>query len=138
MSINPPGSAAEALRHAAYYGNLPEVRRLVIEGTDVNVWNKDGYTALTWASANGRLEIVTFLLANGAWADPHEDYDTYNTPLMVAVTNDHLEIVKKLIEAGANPLWHVGTAQMTAENYARGAHKEIHAYLLEVIAKLEK
>jgi ankyrin repeat protein len=59
------------------------------------------------------------LLAAGALADPHEDYDVYETPLMAAATHGHLAIVTKLVEAGANPFFHVGVSQRTAESYAR-------------------
>ena len=61
------------------------------------------------------------------------------TPLMEAVCYGHLEIVKALVEAGAQPEWHVGVAQMTAECYARHySQPEILAYLVDVIAQREK
>jgi hypothetical protein len=138
MDSPKPISPAEALTNAAYHGDLPRVRQLVLEGVDVNIWDKHGYTPLTYAAEQGHQEIVAFLLENGAWADPHEDYDTYYTPLVVAIQGGYFEIVKTLIEAGANPEWYVGVAQQTAECYARGTHKEIHTYLVQVIAEREK
>ena len=137
MNSSGPISPASALRSAAHQGDLFKLRHLAMEGVDINIWDKNGYTALTYAAEQGHLEIVSYLLENGAWVEPHEDYDTYNTPLMVAVQNGHFEVVKKLIESRANPTWHVGTAQMTAECYARGSHQDIHRYLLEVIKKME-
>ncbi len=76
------------------------------------------------------MQIVEALLAGGAWPDLHEDYDVYETPLMAAASNGHFTVVKLLIEAGANPAYHVGTAQRTPEAYARtNGHLEIADFL---------
>ncbi len=131
-------SPAKALRAAAKHGDMREVRWLVGQGVDVNVWEENGYTALTNAAHAGHTEIVRFLLRNGAWADPHEDCAPYFTPLAEAARRGHLAIVKMLIEAGANPTWQVGPSQMTAENYARGSQPEVRAYLVKVIEQMEK
>lgn len=110
---------ATALRNAAYAGDFAQVRKLLLEGVDPNVADEYHRTALSHAAGEGHTEIVDVLLTAGAWAEPHEDYDVYETPLMAAVTHGHLEIVKKLVEAGANPSFHVGVSQRTAESYAR-------------------
>jgi ankyrin repeat protein len=121
---------AAALRNAAFNGDLAIVRRLLQEGVDPNVADEHGRTALSHASAAGHLLVVAALLAGGSWADSHEDYDTAETPLMNAATNGHLEIVKKLVAAGANPAFHSGVSQRTAESYARlNGHSEIVSYL---------
>lgn len=121
---------ATALRNYAYAGNVPHVRRLLLEGVDPNVADEYRRTALSLAAEEGHLAVVDVLLAGGAWVDPHEDYDTYETPLMVAVTSGHLDVVKKLVEAGANHLWHVGVSQANASFYARlHGHTEIVEYL---------
>ena len=131
--MNTPGSY---LRNIAYNGSVPEAQRLLLEGVDPNVRDEWGRTALSLAAGQGHVEMVRVLLAGGAWVDPHEDYDTYETPLMVAAENGHLEIVKLLVEAGANPFYHVGVAQRTAESYARSnGHSDIVAYLASLPRK---
>ena len=107
------------LRSAAYAGDIGLVRALLQDGVDPNVADEHGRTALSHASGQGHAMIVDALLAAGAWSDPHEDYDVYETPLMAAATHGHLAIVKKLVEAGANPFFYVGVSQRTAESYAR-------------------
>ena len=127
---------ATALRNASYHGNQGMVSMLLSEGVDPNVADVHGRTALTLAAGRGHVGIVDLVMAGGAWADPHEDYDTYETPLMAAVTGGHLEIVKKLVGAGANPSFCVGVGQRTAEAYARSyGHTEIARYLAEQLSK---
>jgi ankyrin repeat protein len=110
---------ATALRNAAYAGDVIQVRKLLLEGVDPNVTDKHGRTALSHAAGRGHVVIVESLLAGGAWVDPHEDYDVDETPLIAAAENGHMEIVKKLVAAGANPSFHAGVSQRTAESYAR-------------------
>jgi ankyrin repeat protein len=112
-------SPATALRSAAYAGESESVGRLILEGVDVNVADKFGRTALSLAAGGGHSRVVNQLIAAGAWADPHEDYDTYETPLMAAAASGHFEIVRALVDAGADPKLHNGIAQRTAEAYAR-------------------
>jgi len=123
-------SPAAALRAAAYEGNSAVVRRLIDEAVDLNVWDQRGRTALSLAAGRGHLEIVRLLLASGAWIDPHEDYDCYETPLIAAAENGHLPVVKALVAAGANPEIHGGISQATAEFFARqNGHLEVSEYL---------
>ena len=126
-------TSTAALRHAAFRGELGEVRCLVLEGADVNESDLNGYTALTHAARQGHLDLVNFLLGEGARADPHGDFDRTDSPLMVAVLTGHLAIVRKLLEHGADPRRHAGVALATAEFYARvSGQQEIHAFLQRV------
>ncbi len=124
---------ATALRDYAYAGDIVQVRRLLLEAVDPNVADEHHRTALSLAAGEGHLAIVDLLLAGGAWVDPYDDYDTCETPLMMAVTGGHLEIVKKLVESGANPFWHVGISQANAAFYAR---MHGHVAILEYLSSL--
>ena len=101
--------------------NLDEMKRLS-QGLDIFSKDEDGNTALHIASANGNLDIVRFLLANKnrvvlenediqAWHDEAfhvspELIDEWNgnneTPLYIAAKNGNMEMVKYLVEHGAN------------------------------------
>lgn len=133
---NAMNTPATALRNASFAGNAALVEKLLRAGADPNVADVHGRTALSHAARHGHGTIVDALLAAGAWADPHEDYDVYETPLMGAAEGGHLEIVKKLVQAGANPSFHVGVSQRTAESYARvHGFVEIAKYLSSVKAR---
>jgi ankyrin repeat protein len=76
--------------------------------------------SLKEACAEGRLEIARELIAQGADVnaginDRHDEY----TPLMMAVSNRHTEIVKLLLEnkAEVNIVGRTGTALMEAARY---------------------
>lgn len=127
-------SLATTLLSAAFHGDLGEVRCLILEGADVNARDQDGCTALTYAAKQGHLDIVAYLLGEGARADPHEDYVHFDTPLLAAIRGGHLVIVKKLIEGGADPRRHMGVLLETADFYAQvSGQKLINEYLTRVI-----
>ncbi len=95
------------------------VRLLVNAGADVNHKNGDGYTPIFYAVLNGNEYIARFLISKGAklnerlpensipWqyynnASLHDAYGGGVTPLMIAAALGHTEIVKILLESGAD------------------------------------
>jgi serine/threonine-protein phosphatase 6 regulatory ankyrin repeat subunit B len=78
-------------------GNLDELKELLKRSDiDVNIQNKDGYTALNMASANGRLDKVKELLNQGIDVNI-QDSDGW-TALIWASFKGHLDIVKELLK----------------------------------------
>ena len=77
-------------------GNLNGIVQLLINGIDVNLSNKDGYTALMMASQNGHLKIVNMLL-NCKEIDIYFQNKYGNTALEMASKNEYLNIVDKLL-----------------------------------------
>ena len=62
--------------------------------------NNQGWTPLLLASYNGRLEVVYFLLSNGAKKEFH--LPSGETPLFLASMNNHCDVVKFLICEGVD------------------------------------
>jgi ankyrin repeat protein len=85
---------------AAYINNLPEVRRLLSVGADVNATTETGWTSLHQACMNGHLEVFNELLHHGA--DIEAKNNTGWTPLRLACMNGHLEVFNELLSRGAN------------------------------------
>ena len=67
---------------------------------NINAKDRDGWTALIWASCKGDLEIVKLLVESGADIDA-KDNDGW-TALMRASWRGYLEIVQYLVEIGAD------------------------------------
>jgi ankyrin repeat protein len=76
------------------------VEFLVNNGADVNALNPVGHTALTKASRYGHIEIVEFLLKNGADTERSSGFYNY-TPLMAAAVGNKPVIGELLIQKGA-------------------------------------
>ena len=81
-------------------GNIENVKILLLNGADVNFQDKNGYTALIWASINGYLEVVKLLLLNGA--DVNIQTIWGDTALMFASCYGYLEVVKLLLLNGSD------------------------------------
>lgn len=90
-------------------------------------------TSLYFAVLHNRPEIVRYLLAKGANVNLGS---TFSTPLHLASTWGHLEIVKDLITAGANKetydAWEKTPLHLAAENH----RVEVVKYLIEMGAKI--
>lgn len=56
----------EVLIEAAKDGNMLVLKAALDKGADINAKDKNGWTALMWASKNGHSEIVNFLKEKGA------------------------------------------------------------------------
>ena len=75
-------------------GDVEAIRAEIASGVDVNKGYFD--TALEIAAATGRIDIVNFLIDNGAEAKNNAN------ALRAAIEGGNIEIVKLFIEAGAN------------------------------------
>jgi ankyrin repeat protein len=119
-----PGQPAEEhssglltpLMFAAREGDLESARAFVAAGADVNAIGGDGKDVLGLAIFNGNYDLASFLIDNRAkvnqadaqgftplfWAVDRRNMETPpNFPWMV--TTDPLPLIKKLLNAGANP-----------------------------------
>jgi ankyrin repeat protein len=119
-----PGQAAEEhagglltpLMFAAREGDVESARVLVAAGADVNATGGDGKDALGLALFDGNYEVASFLLDSHSkvnqadaqgftplfWAVDRRNMETApNFPWVV--TTDPLPLIKKLLDAGANP-----------------------------------
>ena len=101
---------------AAREGDVESARLLVEAGADVNATAGDGKDALGLAIFNGNYDVASFLVDSKAdvnqadtqrftplfWAVDRRNMETApNFPWMV--TADPLPLIKKLLDAGANP-----------------------------------
>ena len=94
LSITPLAIAAEN-------GHAAIVERLLARGANPNTASETGITPLMRASRVGSLAAVRALLAKGAQVNGVER-DRQQTALMWAVSQRHPEIVKALLENGAD------------------------------------
>jgi ankyrin repeat protein len=88
-------SIDQELFEAAKENNLPEVRRLLSVGADVNYKNNNGDTPLHWSSVRGNPHVVKALLEHGADIEAKGLFDW--TPLHCACCNGHLPVVIELL-----------------------------------------
>ena len=100
-------SGPSMLIAAAKRGDADEVRTLLTNGADpdiktviyANNKDDDGQTALTYASAEGHIEVAELLLAYGA--DIHTKTEFDNTPIIYASEEGRAEIVRRLLDRAA-------------------------------------
>jgi len=88
------------LLFAADTGSVNQARIALLKGAPVNFRSEDGITALMYASANGHLDVVQFLIDQGALVNL-KPYHSIQTALYAAVVNGHVEIAELLILKGA-------------------------------------
>jgi ankyrin repeat protein len=104
------------LMFAAREGDLESTRVLIAAGADLNALSGDGKDALGLALFNGSYDVASLLVDNHAnvnqadaqgftplfWAVDRRNMETApNFPWMV--TADPLPLIKKILDAGANP-----------------------------------
>jgi ankyrin repeat protein len=96
------------LFEAVYGGHLAAVKFLLGRGADASILSNDGAGSLFFACARGLTEIVGLLIEHGADVNAlrRTEYrmgPVFTSPLEAAMTQGHVEIAKKLIDAGARP-----------------------------------
>lgn len=93
-------SAPSAIFQASASGEFSTVRKLITEGTDINLQDTLGKSPLIWAAMYGHPRTVVMLVDLGA--DLHLSDAEGKTALIWAAINGHSVTVKALIEAGAH------------------------------------
>jgi ankyrin repeat protein len=91
----------EELFQAARDNNLPELRRLVSVGADVNYKHVLGSTPLHAACFDGHEQVVKELVEHGADIEA-ADIINGRTPLIWASSKGYSQVVKELMEHGAD------------------------------------
>lgn len=118
VNIEATGSTGEtALSVTAWHGNQALVGFLLGKGAQIN---RQGWTALHYAAGAGHKDLVKYLLEKSAYIDAHSPNQT--TPLMMAARERRTEIVRLLLEEGADPS-QVNQAGLSAADYLE-RHKE--------------
>lgn len=97
-------SGTTALAWAVRYNRIDQVFVLLGLGADPNSLSArgNGMNVLHEAAAEGRLPMVLALLAAGAEIDPRLPRNE-RTPLMLAASRGHIQVVRILLVAGADP-----------------------------------
>lgn len=114
---------------ACQNGNIYVVQRLVKARVDVNARRRDGnITALGIAASKAHLEVVRYLLEQGAEVDVQDE--DYGTPLYIAAEEGSLPIVQQLLEHQANVNLTGGLHRRPLNTAAYYGHLEVVQLLL--------
>ncbi len=104
-------SGRTALICASIYGHTEVVNSIVQANANLDVADLSGWTALRYAISSGQLEVAHALIQAGAnvnmadvgnYMGSSYSYAGGVTPLMVASEKGYVDLVRKLIEAGAD------------------------------------
>lgn len=96
------------LMYAVDAAPFPVIQTLLEHGANVNAQNLDGYSPLMWVAGttvwpeHGNTKLIQILLDKGA--NPNLQRKDGRTALMDAASENHLEIVKLLLDRGATPV----------------------------------
>lgn len=99
---------------------------LIGKGMDVNACDKDGVSLLKLACKRGLGSVVKELLDKGARIE--DDGDSLEFPIVSAISNGNLEVVKMLVEKVADVRLFSDEPLIKAVRYK---HKDIVKYLIE-------
>lgn len=92
--------AYDSILQAAMNDRTAEVIDYLQRGLDVNTADQDGSTLLLFASRNGNATLVEFLILNKANLNRKNRFG--DTPVLLATSQGHTNVVARLTEAGAD------------------------------------
>jgi len=80
--------------------NVKKVEELISEGLDVNAYNKDNVSCMTFAALKGNKDIMELLIKNGGDVNLVDRDGIY--VIETAIAEGNVEVVKALVENGAD------------------------------------
>ncbi|KAM9311217.1 ankyrin repeat domain-containing protein 39 [Gastrophryne carolinensis] len=113
---------------AAVDGDLSCVQRFIKKGTDPNLADNFGYTALHYSCRNGHLPVCSFLLANGA--DSNLQTHGGSTALHRAAYCGHIQVAELLLKYRADPTKTDSDGRTALHKAAEGGQREMCDFLL--------
>lgn len=96
------GATKKNLHIPAGNGELQKVKAEINSGKDINSKDAAGQTALMYASESGQLDVVKYLVENGAAVNAQSNGYGNGTALIYASTNDRIAVMEYLLEHGAD------------------------------------
>ncbi|HEB74626.1 MAG TPA: ankyrin repeat domain-containing protein [Candidatus Desulfofervidus auxilii] len=122
------------LIQAVILGDVNKVKKLLEQGANVNLRDRNGMTALMLAVRKGQISVVKLLLEKEADVNTQDDFMGW-TALILASALGYTNIVKLLLENGAD-VDIKDKNGMTALKYAmKNGHEEIVKLIKTVQAK---
>jgi ankyrin repeat protein len=123
--------ASLEVNEAAAAGDFPRVKQLVdADPSLAKSFAPDGFPVLALAAAFGNFEIAKYLHAKGGDVNAVSTNGSGYTALTGAVTSGHTEIVKWLLENGAEPNYRYANGYTPLLTAAANGHLEILKALL--------
>ncbi|XP_054166727.1 ankyrin repeat domain-containing protein 17-like isoform X2 [Oppia nitens] len=121
------------LMEAAREGHEEMVALLLSQGADINAQTEETQeTALTLACCGGFIDVADFLIKAGADIEAGA-----NTPLMEAAQEGHLDLVRHLINSGANVNATTSSGDTALMYASENGHTDVAELLLQAGAHLE-
>ncbi|KAI1900807.1 hypothetical protein AGOR_G00053670 [Albula goreensis] len=114
---------------AALNEDLERVKSFLQKGTNPNVKDQAGYTALHYASRSGSVSVCVLLLDRGACANPQTRGGA--TPLHRSAYCGHLGVVRLLLDRGADPMLCDDDGSSPLHKAAEQGHEEVCELLLQ-------
>jgi ankyrin repeat protein len=102
LKVPKASAKSTAVAEAAMRGDLTKVRQLIAQGSDVNMAQGDGMTALHWAAERGDAAMAEALLRARADVKAVTRIGRY-TPLHIASKSGSGAVVQALLKSGADP-----------------------------------
>jgi uncharacterized protein len=119
------------LQDAAAIGRLDRVEDIVGENPALaNTYSSDGFPIVALASVFGHFETARYLAGHGADINAAATNGTGYNALTGAVTSGHVELVKWLLESGANANYKYGPGYTPLLTAAANGRLEIFKLLL--------
>jgi ankyrin repeat protein len=132
---------SERLHLAAQDGDLPHIKQLLAEGTDINAFDSIGMTALHWAAKKENLEVAACLIEAGADVNARDEAQIGDTALAAVAGNCSFDMARLLVDAGADPTirgWMQLSALDRAKKRMRGDGPRVYALLTGAAARKRK
>jgi ankyrin repeat protein len=128
------------LHVAVKYGHIGDVEYLLEKNADIHARDNLGWNALNFAADTGNIDITRLLLERlkSGKPDPKPTPLYFKSPLDCAICNGHTEIVRLLLDAGADIDAPNGNGVTPLECATNGGHTKIVELLLRrgVITKI--